>query len=317
MDQPDAQIKASRKALANPYAHLDGDGGYDAIPYEGPRTVNESRRLLRNPYAFLDVRGGFNEYLRPEHGEDLVLQDLRSDTLLGGKKKGQRFSRREIAAIVRKLQIVIWKNRESIWPEQDSITPNEIVDPAVALRLLGYRLDLSETLGQFSSRSETFEVAGTVDDHKRRVQISRRFSPQIRNFTTAHELGHAVLHQANGLHRDRAQDGSSGSASRNEKEIEADMFAAYFLMPEKLVKVAFREMFLTDHFMANEETAFALGFNNIDSLEKKCRTLRDISKLLASTERYNIRFFRSLAQQFGVSIESMAIQIEEFGLVSR
>lgn len=178
-------------------------------------------------------------------------------------------------------------------------------------------MELKESLGQYSRGRELFEVAGTIDESKKHVVISRRFSPDIRNFTTAHELGHAVLHQETGLHRDRAQDGGAHQSPRDETEAEADMFAAYFLMPEKLVTEAFKEMFLTSRFVINELTAHSLGYGDVMALEKKCRALRDLTSLLASAQQYNGCFFDSLAKQFGVSAAAMAIRIEELNLASR
>lgn len=314
---PNAKIRASRKILGNPYAYSDGEGGYDAILFQDSVDVNESRRLLENPYAYLDANGAFGEYIRPDHAAVPIPRELRSDDLLGGKKKGNRFSKREIEQVVRRLQIELWNERESIWPGRGKIAANEVLDPSVALRLLGYRVDMRDSLGQYSLGREIFEVAGTVDEVERQVQISRRFSPEIRNFTTAHELGHAILHQSTGLHRDRVQDGGSGGVPRDETEIEADIFAALFLMPSKVVRAAFKDRFLTDHFTIDEDTAFALGFDDLSSLEKKCRTIRDLVKVLAGADHYNGRFFTSLAQQFGVSIEAMAIRLEELDLASR
>lgn len=313
----DGKIRASRKILENPYAHIDGEGGYDAIYLQGSLDVHESRRLSGNPYAYLDVNGGYGEYKQADHSAHEVPQTLRSENLLGSKQKGSSFSKREIEDIVRKLHIGMWKDRAAIWGEKRSITPNDVLDPAVALRLVGYNMNISESLGQYSQGQEIFEVAGIIDDSERSVHVSRRFSPEIQKFTTAHELAHAILHQANGLHRDRAQDGGTGGMSRDEVEFEADIFAAYFLMPKKLVKAVFKKHFLTDHFTINEDTTFAFGYESAFLFEKKNRTLRDLAKLLAGIDQYNGQFFPSLAHQFGVSIEAMAIRLEELNLVSR
>lgn len=162
----------------------------------------------------------------------------------------------------------MWKFRDRIWPDRRDIVPTDILDPAVVLRLSGYALDIYESLGQYSQGHEIFEVAGTIDEYERCVQVSRRFSREILNFTTAHELGHAILHQGDGLHRDRAQDGGAGGVPRDETEIEADIFAAYFLMPGKLVRNIFGNLFLTDRFVIDEDAAFALGFDSVTLLEK-------------------------------------------------
>lgn len=306
----DVKIRTSRKALGNPYAYLNGEGGYDAVLSQDSLDIHEIRRLSGNQYAYLNANGGYDEYLRLD-----IVSEIRPENLLSGKKKGDRFSKHEIEQIVRKLQLEMWKDRAKIWHR--NITPNDVLDPLVALRVVGYRVDISESLGQYSHGNDVFEVAGTVDDAEKRVQISKRFSPEVCNFTTAHELGHAILHQATGLHRDRAQDGGSGGAPRDGTEAEADNFAAFFLMPKKLVKAAFKDLFLTNHFIISEDTAFALGIESATALEKKWRTLRELTQSLASAEQYNGRFFTSLARQFGVSTAAMAIRLEELSLVSR
>jgi Zn-dependent peptidase ImmA (M78 family) len=118
------------------------------------------------------------------------------------------------------------------------------------------------------------------------------------------------------LHRDRALDGTGGP-SREPRETEADLFASFFLLPEKPVREAFKQKFLTELFVLNEGTAFALGSKDLESLQSRCRTLRDLARVLANAERYNGAHFHSLASQFRVSAEAMAIRIEELGLVER
>jgi Zn-dependent peptidase ImmA (M78 family) len=206
----------------------------------------------------------------------------------------------------------MWRDQHDIWLDHIPVNPIDMLDPALALHLIGYDFALDETLGQYYNGGKQVEVAGTIDDATRRVRISRQFAPEIRNFTTAHELGHALLHDARGLHRDRPLDGST--MSRELIEIEADRFASYFLMPERLVRACFNRHFGTDRFSLDDGTQFALsrgtGFNLA-----KCRTLRDLSRVLAHTESYNGERFQSLAGQFKVSVEAMAIRLEELGLV--
>lgn len=310
------QIHESRKVLRNPYAYLDGEGRFDALPVAVKSDSSDRHRQLGNPYASLTPDNGFTEPRGRNQSDHVSPSGISLEGILGNKKKGGRFTKSEIQAIARKFQIEVWKRRESIFSGDDKITPRMIVDPRLGLQLLGYRFKLEETLGQYSRGREIFEVAGIIDQSEKHVSISRRFSRDIMNFTTAHELGHAVLHQESGLHRDRAQDGGENQFPRDETEAEADKFAACFLMPEKLVRDAFRDMFLVSNFVINEVAAHSLGYSDILALEKKCHTLRDLTTLLAGAEQYNGRFFNSLAKQFGVSIGAMAIRIEELSLVS-
>lgn len=227
----------------------------------------------------------------------------------------QRYQNFEIEQRARSLLTDLWNDRNLIWPDATPANPINVLDPFIALRLLGYDCALEESLGQFNSDGQMAEVAGTLDRSARQVRISRQLSHAVRSFTAAHELGHALLHETSTtLHRDRPLDGAT--LSRSPAEAEADRFASYFLMPGKLVQSAFERFFLTDLFVPNEATAFALGKGSHEALRTQCKSLRQLSRLLASTEHYNGMHFVSLADQFLVSGEAMAIRLEELGLVA-
>ena len=173
------------------------------------------------------------------------------------------------------------------------------MDPEIAINAIGFQYLLRDSLGQFSQNGRMMEVAGTVESDTNQIQISRQFPVSTRRFTGAHELGHALLHNAKGLHRDRPLDGSTVSGIRDVIEIQADKFASYFLMPEKLVSKIFKDIFYTDFFTLNEETLFALGSEVASKLNNKCDS-RSLARTLAGVESFNGRHFPSLASQFGV-----------------
>jgi Zn-dependent peptidase ImmA (M78 family) len=291
MNSPSSDtISASRRKLQDPYAHLDADGNFDAL-------AATSRPQLH-------VTHGLSEELVRKYIAQEAATPIKS-----------RYSIVEIEYRARSLQISLWKDRDKIWPVATSSNPINVLDPVVALRLLGYDCELDETLGQYSSDGSQVEIAGTLDKQARKVRLSRRFNTAVRSFTAAHELGHAVLHNiGTSLHRDRPLDGSTHS--RASMEFEADKFASFFLMPAKQVQASFERIFLTDQFTLNEATAFALGQGDYQTLSNKCKTLRQLSRLLASAVHYNGQHFMSLANQFLVSDEAMAIRLEELGLVA-
>jgi hypothetical protein len=202
------------------------------------KIISESRILLQNPYAYLNENGDYDAEIRCS---DHILKDyvisspkkLKSK-ILRNNQKDFRISNIEIERSVNKLLNDMWTHRKQIWHGNIPNDPMEIRDPSVALRFIGYESNLTESLGQFSKNGKIIEVAGIIDNSTKQVKISRQFEPVIRNFTTAHELGHALLHKANGLHRDRPLDGTNVSGSREIIEIEADKFASYFLMPKKI-----------------------------------------------------------------------------------
>ncbi len=309
------RITESRQLLENQYAYLDDLGGYSALlPHKKVKEASnveiaKDRRLLQNPYAHQNEFGGFSALSN--------YSSRQVDTFIASQQKitkESRCSQAEIEQKARELHKMLWKNRNKIWSETIPSNPIDMLDPVVALKFIGYNCNLDETLGQFYSSGKLIEVAGTIDKSSLNVRISRRFENHIRNFTTAHELGHSLLHQTSGLHRDRPLDGTI--VSRDIIEWEADKFATFFLMPAKLVKTTFEKFFLTKKFLLNEETAFAFGFSDFMELKGKIKTLRQLSKMLASAEYYNGRHFVSLANQFRVSTEAMAIRLEELELLA-
>lgn len=312
-----ASIHADRVRLQNPYAHLGGDGDYDAILPSAQENLHRSRYNLQNPYAYMDDE---------EFGEDVGGRDtnrypraaklITPDRLHPKRRKQKAYSKFAIAKIARQLQLELWKNRKTFWNFQDDSDPITLLDPTKALGVMGYTVDIFESLGQYRDGSETFEVAGVLDNERSHISISRRFPPETRLFTLAHELGHAILHDGTGLHRDRAVDNASSRQTRPQVEIEADMFAAYFLMPEKQIRIAFERRYLLAPFELTDATAFALAAAPLHSFESEAASQRTLARTLASAEQYNGVRFDSLAKLFGVSVEAMAIRLEELGLVT-
>lgn len=240
---------------------------------------------------------------------------LEIDKLRSPKLVGKPLSYKHIENIVRNLQIEVWENRHRIWKEKVPENKIDVLDPAVVFDCLGYHFEVAATLGHKETYNGIIEVAGYIDKSEMYAGVSAQFPPQTRNFTAAHELGHAFLHDASGLHRDRPLDGSSLQGPRPRVEREADKFASYFLMPEKIVRDVFADYFSTERFTINEDTAFALIGTSSESLKSRCRTLRDLARILASAEHYGGRFFNSIASRFHVSIEAMAIRLEELELL--
>ena len=87
-------------------------------------------------------------------------------------------------------------------------------------------------------------------------------------------------------------------------------------MPEFLIKERFKNTFLMDQFVVNENTAFALNYKNITELLKKAKNRDGLAQILASTELYNGNQIISMAKQFGVSVGAMAIRLDELDLLT-
>jgi len=176
----------------------------------------------------------------------------------------------------------------------------------------GYQAKPHDSLGE----TEEFEVAGTIELHRRIIRYSTRFSRSSQRFTIAHELGHAALHLIEGQHRDRPLDGIQNRARLPKKEREANRFASAFTMPRDLVIPGFRRTFFVVPFVLSEETAFAMGGANLWDARFKFRTRRDVSMYLATTGSFNSTLIKPFHERFGVSPCAMAIRFEELGLVA-
>lgn len=322
-----SRVSEIRRLLQNPYAHIEYLEDFETELQTTPGAtlldprIAASRKLLQNPYAYLDGSGGYSAVIDCV-GEGVVPRrsaGTASDSVLsaamGSGTAPCRNTDREIEVLVKHLHARLWKDRASLWDGAAPTDPVDILDPAVALRLVGYECEFEEGFVQHHGDGGLVEVAGFINRTSKTVHISRQFPASVQTFTAAHELGHATLHHAiGGVHRDRPMDGLT--LSRDPVELEADKFATYFLMPGKLVRARFSGLFGTERFELNEEIAFALSCTSLHEFRMKYRTRRDLARLLAGTECYNRRHFASLATQFRVSIGAMAIRIEELALLS-
>lgn len=316
MERPSSsQISKSRRLYQNPYAHLE-DVSPDHESYS-PERVAASRSLLQNPCAHMENEERFSS----EHqAEDAWLSRPLShhtpsfSSALTSLPKKNAYKFGEIDERVRLLQRELWKNRQSLWSDNVPEDPVDALDPTIAMRILGFELKLQEGLGKHQTSQGRIEIAGIIDGSTKTVHISRQHDHNVRAFTSAHELGHAALHDFRvALHRDKPLEGSA--PSRDPIEREADRFATCFLMPEKLMRQRFQDTFKSDHFQLTDETAFALTHSDLLSVRRKFSTRRKLARLLAKTDQYDGKRFPSLAQQFKVSIETMAIRLEELQLL--
>lgn len=212
-----------------------------------------------------------------------------------------------IEATARNIQNALWKKHRG----SDLLSE---LNPLKTLEILGFAVFPKASLGTFSDYDGLVETAGIIDKKNRIVQISDRFSEQTKKFTLAHELGHALFHSGEILHRDRALDGRYLSSSRDFRERQADKFAAYFLMPSKLVQKIFLDLFGTNSLLINQETAFRFTGESTKIFLSRFTNRRSFSRFLASTTIYSGNSFVSLSDYFGVSVEAMAIRLEELDL---
>lgn len=257
--------------------------------------ISEKRRVLGNPYAFVDGEGKFSAV-------PILIPAMKAS-----------YSNSEIEMTARDLQILLWKSRSELGFSSQA-KPLDVLRPDVALRLLGFEVEVEETLGRFRDGANCeMEVAGIFDTENRVVKVSRQVQLEARLFTMAHELGHAVYDHQTGLHRDRPLSGAT--VSRDPIEATADKFATAFLMPRKLVRAEFADTFLAPLFFFSEATVYALARCDTQTFMKKYPSKRAVARLLASADRFNGEQIVPLNKRFRVSAEAMAIRLEELELV--
>ncbi|WP_338805517.1 ImmA/IrrE family metallo-endopeptidase [Pseudomonas chlororaphis] len=211
----------------------------------------------------------------------------------------------------------IWRDRHHLWTGRD-ITALEARDPRMAALVCGFDYKILPNLGDpvFNQRGVGPRIAGLIDRQANRIAISQEFSPTVQIFTGAHEIGHLVLHTGQIMHRDRALDGRPLNEPRSLEEREADFFAACFLMPDRLMRSAFRGLFCCGERLHFDDTvAYHLDPTDTNNLLYASEDSLERELALARCQRFNGRRFVSLADQFGVSVTAMALRIKELGLV--
>lgn len=241
--------------------------------------------------------------------------------ILQSKIKIEKQSQLKISKALSKVNInAIEKTVRSFQSQlyADSTVKNldSVTDAELAFRFLGYDIIQQTSLGLFDDYDGSKETAGLIDNVKKIVRISTKFPPQVQRYTLAHELGHAILHHnsLSVLHRDRELDSRIDNPKRDSIEVQADKFAAFFLMPRKEMKAQFLARFQSEKLKIDEDVAFHLGIS-LSDLKKKYKEKRHLSRFIASTPIYAGKSFETLANQFKVSVEAMAIQIEELELI--
>jgi formiminotetrahydrofolate cyclodeaminase/Zn-dependent peptidase ImmA (M78 family) len=257
-----------------------------------------------------------NDSLTTLEKEVEINQSLKNEIkrLQANKLNNQNLSNRDIENVAKEIQNILWRYRNTIWKKKTPETPREVLKPHTAIvKLLNYKIVKRESLGFYNIYGDSVEVAGIIDNDNKAIGISEKFSNEIQNFTLAHELGHAILHEQTGLHRDKAI--GDLSVTREPIELQADKFATYFLMPKKQIKEFFKEIFFMEKFTLNEDNVFALTGGSLTSFRFKCKNQRELSRIISSAESFYGAPFKSMAEVFNVSIEAMAIRLEELGLV--
>ena len=259
--------------------------------------IHESRLLLGNQYAHIHGDDGELDAVVPPviHIEEVRVTPI-----------AESYNAQKIERITVRLQNKIWQNRETLCGKKN-VDPVMVTDVRLAFDAIGYRFESQSSLGATFST----DIAGYIDAENKFAAISEAFPIPVQKFTAAHEIGHAILHEANGLHRERPNEGSL-KKDRHRQETEADLFASMFLMPKKLIRREFLKRFATEKFELTDDSRYGLFGTNQQS---KSLHRRDLSMALAGASRYHNQSFSPLTDFFGLTRTAVAIRLEQAGLV--
>jgi Zn-dependent peptidase ImmA (M78 family)/predicted secreted protein len=138
----------------------------------------------------------------------------------------------------------------------------------------------------FEALDELLGACVRVSSAEVGILVTSRRDLHMQRFTAAHELGHFVLGHEGSLDREVRMPGHT--SGRDIQEVEADAFAAEFLMPKWLVKAAAqRRAWWGQEALQDPEVVYQLSLRLAASYEATCWGLvshsfisRDVAKAL-------------------------------------
>ena len=274
-------------------------------------SIKKKRKKLKEEYRSLTTESFKRVDLLEEEAERK--NELNAEIInLKKRHYGQtQITNRELEDLARDIQLTLWKYKDLIWSSKPPTNEIGLIKPKKIIKLLKYAYREVDTLGVTETNQE---IGGIINNERDEILISKMYSQEVRTFTAAHEIGHALLHEGLELHRDKPISFQDQTVTRNYIEKQADKFAAYLLMPEKQIRKIFYQLFQIKQFRATEETVFALTGSSMSNFRKNIRNRRDLSRVIAKAEFFNFRPFVPLHKIFNVSIEAMAIRLEELSI---
>jgi Zn-dependent peptidase ImmA (M78 family) len=222
----------------------------------------------------------------------------------------------QIAKSARSLQLEIWNSRASLWPLGQP-KPIAMCEPRIAARVCGWEYELTDQMALAETKG--YSTAGVLNRDRKTIRINTTFPYGVQRFTGAHEIGHLALHPNLGsgvIHRDRPVC-SASQQQRSQFEVQADYFAACFLIPERLLVKAFNLRFGTKLPLPKTE-AVLLSLRIFDQAPFFAAPRGNLifANAVSNSTTFNGRKFASLKSEFNVSGAAMAIRLKELDLVT-
>ncbi len=129
---------------------------------------------------------------------------------------------------------------------EEILLENDIIKPPI---------DLDKILESYGIRKIekpiTDDISGVLDTRDSEnitILVNADHGINRKNFSTAHEIGHFVLHNKEGLHVDKLRFYRDGKSSEGiiKEEIDANKFAAELLMPKHMIVKAISDSKIID-----------------------------------------------------------------------
>jgi hypothetical protein len=218
-----------------------------------------------------------------------------------------RRRKKEIDERVRQLQLTILQSQEELSPGSGIENPIRLLKAPVWSHFLAVEYSEVAGLEKFWRGGIYYQTLGIADPEERVIAVEYGQPPETRRFTAAHELAHLELHNVCGLHRDRAifAPGDRNSPS-TPREVEANYFAAAFLVPRKLLRRECERRFGNLPLVLTDETAYWLTQNNSNLIFNSEDRVKAFAFCAASATSFDGRHFKSLSEFFEVSCSVVA-----------
>ena len=223
-----------------------------------------------------------------------------------------------------KAERVPWMSDGSIEAEAETLfglwqkEHGEVPEPPVPVdEMIELQLNLRYELDDLQKRFGHSDVLGAIWFKDQIIRVDRSLDPVEHprmlgryRFTLAHEIGHWQLHRKVFL-RDETQMSLTSAADapafvcrstdQAREEVQANMFAAYLLMPRDLVRRAWIKWRHADDVVCVLDLDAPTSSGNL-------KTQQDAAMQ---------RFSKPFAEQFHVSAEAMSYRLEALGLLTR
>ncbi|WP_194792989.1 ImmA/IrrE family metallo-endopeptidase [Caenimonas koreensis] len=210
------------------------------------------------------------------------------------------------------VQREMWDKQFSLWPGE-KMQRLDLCDPWLVAAYLGYEVQEGFISGD---TRPGYRFGGFVNRDLNLVGISDHQSERAKRFTLAHEVAHLQLdHPGMHHHRELPMQGLETRVPADWKEREANHYAGCLLVPSALLTKAFRSAFNVTSLMLTDEVAWELLGQEYAQLTNSPPHSRALARLIATARRFRGRHFGSLHDLFKVSDMTMAIRLEQTGLV--